>query len=220
MKLLTKTFITPLLALAFKEGVDFVSDPDYRALEPKQLGPTEWEVAIEWDNDDDDIVQDPPGAGWTPKKKIKVIKEPVPEKKQTTLKDYEARFSKMKPITAQSAPGQEREVANRLPTEIVHLPVKPKKLKLCNDGSIITGEDPGPLVHMSSPFEHVDREFPTVDDIESTFSPPPIVSPIEIPDTESCGKCLPCSQGGDCIEMINAACQAMIGASKLARLER
>lgn len=207
MKLLTRKFVTPLLALAFKDGVDFVGDSDYRAQEPKQLGPTEWEVVIEWDNDDDDdddteVIH--PSPNYKPY--ADVANGITPDKKQplVTLKDYENKLSKMKPITAQSAPGQEPP-----PAEVIHLPVKPH---LTDDGVIVSGEDPGPLPPLpfdtSSPFNEIEKEFPTAYTVdESSFSPPPQEE--TEPTVRGCGACLPCASGADCIQAINAACEAM-----------
>ena len=56
MKLYEKVFVNPLLALAFKDGVDFANDPDLKALEPKKEGPNKWIVLIEDNNEDDDDV--------------------------------------------------------------------------------------------------------------------------------------------------------------------
>lgn len=76
-----KTFVNPLLAIAFKEGVDFVGDPDYRVSEPKQEN-DRWVVIVEHDDDDDD--------------------EPV--KPLLTKHDYEDRLKHMIPVIAKSAP--------------------------------------------------------------------------------------------------------------------
>lgn len=54
MKLYEKKFVNPLQALAFKDGVEFASDPDLKALEPKKEGPNEWVVLIEDSTDDDE----------------------------------------------------------------------------------------------------------------------------------------------------------------------
>jgi len=98
MKLLIKTYPNPLLALAFRDGVNFVGDPDYKALEPKKEG-DKWEVIIEHEDDEDDV------ANTT-------IGPELPPKKQTTLRDFEERLTKMKPVAAKSAP------------EVIHHPVK------------------------------------------------------------------------------------------------
>lgn len=98
MKIYIKTFVNPLLAIAFKDGVDFVDDPDYKAMAPKKEGPNKWVVLVEHDDDTEPVVS----TAVTPL-----------VKKQSTLRDYEDRFKEMRPITARSAPG-----------EIVDTPVK------------------------------------------------------------------------------------------------
>lgn len=130
LKIYPKTFINPLVALAFKEGIDFVGDPDYNALEPKKEG-DKWVVLIEHTDDDDDDESNDEIVHSTVKHT---------QQKISTLRDFEDRFKHMKPIAAKSAPG------------IVHLPIKSMK---------------------------------------------------------PCGECLPCSQGQDCLQIINTTLAAM-----------
>ncbi len=135
-KFYTKTFVNPLLALAFKDGVDFVGDPDYKALEPKREA-TGWVVVIEHDDDDDD------DEGEIVHSTVNVVDKNA----TTTVRDFEDRLKKMKPIVPKTAP-----------REIIHKPVKAQN--------------------------------------------------VEEVDMTPCGECLPCSQGQDCIKVINAACAA------------
>jgi len=95
-----RTFANPLLALAFKDGIDYVGDPDFRALPPKKEGDM-WEVLIEHqvDEDDDDA------------EVININSRSAP-KKQLSLGDYQAKLDKMKP----------RDISSN--REIIHPPVK------------------------------------------------------------------------------------------------
>lgn len=58
MKLFTRSFVNPLLALAFKDGIDFTGDRDLCAMEPKKVGPNKWDVIIECYDDDTDADTD------------------------------------------------------------------------------------------------------------------------------------------------------------------
>lgn len=135
LKYYPKTFVNPLLAIAFKEGIDFVGDPDFKATGPKKEG-EKWIVTVEH-NDDDDEEEDTSHST--------VNKSPT-----TTLREFEDRFKRMTPIMPRVAP-----------KEIIHQPVK------------------------------IEAET----DIDMT----------------PCGECLPCSQGQDCLKVINAACSAWSG---------
>jgi len=110
MKIYPKTFVNPLLAIAFKEGIDFIGDPDYKALEPKREG-NKWVVIVEHedDDDDDDVLAE------SVKNNVIIMEPTEPVKKQATFHDYEDRLKKMQPITAKSAP---------TPGEVIHPPVK------------------------------------------------------------------------------------------------
>lgn len=103
LKFYPKSFVNPLLALAFKEGIDFVEDPDYKASQPKHEG-DKWVVLVEHDDndDDDDVIMHSTVS----------VSKAVPDKKRT-LHNYEDRLKNMKPLTAKPAP-----------TEIIHAPVK------------------------------------------------------------------------------------------------
>ena len=84
----TKKFINPLLANAFKAGVEFVNDPDYRLSEVRREG-DKWVLDIFEMTEDDDGLE------------IRELLE-LPESKDETLSDYEKRFKQMKPISAPS----------------------------------------------------------------------------------------------------------------------
>lgn len=177
-----RTFANPLLALAFKEGVDYVGDPDFKALEPKKDGDL-WEVIIEHeveddaDDNDDDILhstvsftqphRSPPGSPFA-------NSTSVVERKQLTLKDYEDKFNK---IPARPA------------REIIHPPVK-VTAEVEEDGP-----EPLPPVPPKS----------NTNNIEGMRKEPIIFDPNSI---EPCGECIPCSTGQDCLRVINAACAA------------
>jgi len=112
MKLYEKTFVNPLLAMAFKDGIEFIADPDYKVMEPKQEGPNKWVVLIEHEDDDDDYDEIVPT--------VPTVAEP---KRQVTLRDYEERLKQMTPIEAKSS------------NEIIHPPIKisGEELQLLND---------------------------------------------------------------------------------------
>lgn len=182
MKVIVRTFVNPLLAIAFKDGVDFVGDPDYKAMEPKQEGANKWTVLVEHDDGDDE--DDDDGVV------IHITAEPEPEVAPKTMKDYENKLSKTKPKTAKSAPTTERTVME----EIVHPPVKvsdsKKNLRMVPrfpttvDGNQSSSDEPEPLP--DPPRVKRDPVWP-------------------------CGECIPCTQGDDCIEEIAAALKTMPG---------
>lgn len=95
LKYYPKAFVTPLLAQAFKEGIDFVGDPDYRATGPKKEGTSagnRWVIIVEHDDnddEDDELLAD----------SVTQSKRPI-----VTLQDFEERLKSMKPISAQSSP--------------------------------------------------------------------------------------------------------------------
>jgi hypothetical protein len=172
MNLYTKTFVNPLLALAFKDGLEFAADPEYKVMEPKQEGPNKWIVIIEHDDGDDDDLED-----------AVIIHSTATESK--TLKDYQKKLDNMKPMAAKSAP-----VKTTTPMqELVHLPVKAEDSK-----------------------KKVPRYPITVSGNPNTSAEPEPLPPVpNVSDRWPCGKCIPCSQGDDCIVAINEALKAMPG---------
>lgn len=115
-----RSFANPLLAMAFKDGIDYVGDPDFRALEPKKEGDM-WEVIVEHEVEDDDEEVTP--IGPVPAKnhsQSNTITDTIygtldkNEKKHLTLKDYEAKLDKMKP----------RPIPATGNDEVIHPPVK------------------------------------------------------------------------------------------------
>lgn len=107
LKYYPKSFVNPLLALAFKDGIEFVSDPDYKASEPRKEG-DKWVVIVTHDDDDDDDeqVDNKPKTWLSPAKPAQSVAA------SGKLQDYETRLKSMKPINAQSS------------REIIHPPVK------------------------------------------------------------------------------------------------
>lgn len=130
MKLYQRTFVNPLLAIAFKDGVDFVGDPDYRAMEPKHEG-QHWTVLVEHDDGEDDedvgIVRKNVAdrfyaakdaakmSSQTESKKWFEPSEPKTKLRLETLGDYQKHLDKMKPRVV----GQPATMA-----EVIHAPVK------------------------------------------------------------------------------------------------
>ncbi len=82
MRQYEQVFANPLLAMAFKDGVDFVGDPDMRAHNPKKAidGTSNWVVVIEDDTDEDEYV----GEVVAPK----IIVEEVKPKAKPTFEQY------------------------------------------------------------------------------------------------------------------------------------
>lgn len=187
-----RTFANPLLAMAFKDGVDYVGDPDFRALEPKKEGDV-WEVLIEHeveDDDDDYNEVDHSGVVHTPmgplpiKSYASTANAVTPEtKKQLSLKDYEDKLNKMSARPARSQQFElDDETGMLVPKkEIIHPPVK------------VEANEPEPL-----------PPTPTL-----TKSEPIIMfDPSATDDVEPCKACLNCVSGQPCINQINAACIA------------
>lgn len=117
MKNYVKTFPNPILALAFKEGVDFVGDPDYKALEPKRDGDI-WEVIVEHDVDDDEDIYKSSARNQPAKAPLAVINpEPAPPVKapmKEWIEQQSKRINDMQHYNAKVNKG-----------EIIKLPVKP-----------------------------------------------------------------------------------------------
>lgn len=188
-----RTFANPLLAMAFKDGIDYVGDPDFRALDPKKEGDM-WEVIIEHEIDDDDEDESPTrkGTKFDPSAIIGPVpaKNTVPEKTQLSLKDYEAKFDKMKP----------RPITATGKDEIIHPPVKVEEIKT----------DGGQVIKFYMPSEPKTKE-------PEPLPPPPVVNKPKqnlgynqeaIEGIKPCNGCLNCSHGETCINIINAACLA------------
>jgi hypothetical protein len=104
MLLIERTFVNYIIANAFKAGIDFCDDPDYRAREPVKAknGSTNWVVVIEDYNDEtEEDGEEPIEAGDEDARPVKV-----------SFEEYKALVSKnMKPMTAKpeiAAPVQMR----------------------------------------------------------------------------------------------------------------
>jgi hypothetical protein len=204
MKVYVKTFINPLLALAFKEGVDFVGDPDYKAMNPKRDG-EEWEVIVEHDIDDDAEITTAEAIPF--KKYLTITNAVTPDK--PNLKDWleqqSKRISNMEPVNAQFAPETDAEIHqlnHLIIPEIINLPVKVPKTIVTSDES----ESTTPPSGWTSPSSPPSRFW------QSGTSSLTVPTPINFDPSamEPCGECLNCVSGSeDCIKIINAACLAV-----------
>lgn len=194
MKVYVKTFINPLLAIAFKEGVDFVGDPDYKAMDPKKEG-DEWEVLVEHDGDDDVSDDNEIQSSPIPIRQSVILEKPEKMNLKDWMEHQSKRISKMEPLDAKTAPLNDNdkltqrmlEIASGHPVaEIINLPVK------------------------------IDE---VVDEIEPL---PPAPISFDSSMIEPCGECLNCAAGGerDCIKIINAACAVPVRSSEMRWPER
>lgn len=86
MRQYEQTFANPLLAMAFKDGIDFVGDPDMKALNPSKAtdGSTKWVVVIEDTNDYDDDEE---------------VVTPIQPAKDTTDKPTKISFDEFRSLT-------------------------------------------------------------------------------------------------------------------------
>lgn len=117
MKLYQKTFVNPLLAIAFKDGIEFINDPDYKAMDPKEEGLNKWTVLIEYNGDDDDDEEnDTVIHSSSDKFDANRYFDNQVKPKLKTLRDYENHLNKMKPRSI----GKQAETI----AEVIHPPVK------------------------------------------------------------------------------------------------
>lgn len=101
IKAYAKSFVNPIIALAFKEGIDFVGDPDYKASPPRKEGEN-WIVIIHHDDDedDDDNIND--------EEDMILLREMAARAQSTkapaTFSSYEERLKNIKPLEVKVRP--------------------------------------------------------------------------------------------------------------------
>lgn len=198
MKVYERRFVNPLLALAFKDGMEYVNDPDYRVYDPKREG-NEWVVLIEDQCDDDDDTE------------ASIVAEVISEKededdfsKLTFNQFLERTKHNMEPVAMRPAPGEDFSVGN----EMMNMEIQTKPIMssiiarpaITNPARLLPA--PEKTININDPLKlhNFLQGIDPGDEDEASGSP--------------CGNCIPCKTGQDCIVLVNAACKSFMNFGK------
>lgn len=221
MKTYERTFINPLLALAFTDGVSF-SNPNYICKRPERKGETKWVVEIEEYEENETITKDPVMSSVVEKTMMEIAIQQPSNKPRIVDEDPAKNFSR---TTSSEHKHRKFVPPDKVIDALASSLPPPKKIKVAGEVEedtvsvpLSVGENMDEAAKQSidqwlkdrvveNEIDVNDSDIIDMRDLNDDNESMPLVGLGGL-STWPCGACIGCYSNDSCMEQVNAGCLA------------